>query len=58
MELPKPVEVVKDVAEIAYNVGKFTVDRLVGGHWGELASNISKANIQIHTGENVVKGEE
>ncbi len=57
METPRPIELAQEGLKVAYNIGKFTLDRLVGGHWGTVASEVKAASIQVYE-SNIVKGEE
>lgn len=57
MELGRPVEIVTEAVNVAYNIGKFTMDRLVGGHWGTVASEVKSANIQVYE-SNIERGAE
>lgn len=57
MEVGKPFEVATDVIKVAYNIGKFTMDRLVGGHWGTVASEVKNASIQVYE-SNIERGAE
>jgi len=57
MEVGKPFEVAQDVIKVAYNIGKFTMDRLVGGHWGTVASEVKNASIQVYE-SNIERGAE
>lgn len=57
-EFIKTAEVVGNIAERVFNVGKFVVDRLQGGAWAGIGheEHPSPANIQVHEG-NIVKGD-
>jgi hypothetical protein len=57
MEIGKPVEIAQDAIKVAYNIGKFTMDRLVGGHWGTVASEVQAASIQVYE-SNIERGAE
>lgn len=63
MELPKPTEVVKDIGHVAYNVGRFVLDRVQHGAWihqphFDSDPVVRPANIQVYPQENIIKGEE
>ena len=56
-EFIKTAEVIGNIAEKAYNVGKFVVSRLQGGGWSDILHEERPANIQVHEG-NIGRGEE
>lgn len=56
-ELIKTFEVAGNVAERAYNIGKFVMDRLQVGAWAETANKI-KAAVKPEAEDNIVRGSE
>jgi hypothetical protein len=49
MELIRTAEVIGNIAEKAYHVGSFVVDKLKGGAWGETAESMDvPVTAQMH----------